>query len=301
MKKLFIDELISNTKFGPEVRAELQQSRIFLLQNILPTISADVDPKQFPKLAPPYESCWFEWTTPLKKRDDAPPPDEFKDIFDERMLNILLNSEGEMRMGVNLTSWHGTDKTGWMLFLRSFMRMGNNSIVMLPYRYLIQIDADGLLPDGELNVQLNLREQPDEMTKVMIENDSGIQMGFVQPVLHSLALLNCKNIVAVERGGPPSSSTKRNRHHTWLHRHYVLQVRPMKEITKIEHDPQNDTASPELSYHFCRGHFKQYTTEKPLFGKYTGDFWWQSHARGSIKVGIVTKDYNVNPLENIET
>ena len=125
-------------------------------------------------------------------------------------------------------------------------------------------------------------------------------MGFVQPVLHGLALLNCKNVVVVERGGPPSSSIKRNRHHTWLHRHFVLQVRPMKETTKIERDSQSDAANQELSYHFCRGHFKRYTTEKPLFGKYTGDFWWQQHARGSIKAGIVTKDYNVNQPENNE-
>jgi len=294
MKKLFIDELISDIRLQADVRTELQQSRVFLIQNILPAIPEKIDPAQLPQLAPPYDNCWFEWTTKVTKRDDAPAPDDFSQILDERMLDIMFNLEGDMRLGVNLTSWHEKD-SGWFLFLRPFMRIGGNRPLVIPYRYFIQLNADGYLLNGELNVNLNFREKPDAITNEMIQNDEAIQEGFVNPVLYGLALLNCKNVVTVERGKPPEGG-KRNRHSAWKHRHYVLQIRPMREITKIEHD--GEPITQEISYHFCRGHFKTYTAEKPLLGKYVGTFRWNAHARGSIKKGIVTKDYNVNPPEN---
>jgi len=45
--------------------------------------------------------------------------------------------------------------------------------------------------------------------------------------------------------------------------------------------------------HLCRGHFKEYTKEKPLFGKYTGTYWWQPTMRGNKKKGVIHKDYEV--------
>ena len=48
---------------------------------------------------------------------------------------------------------------------------------------------------------------------------------------------------------------------------------------------------PLLSYH-CRGHFKRYTEDKPLFGRYTGLYWWQPHIRGADRSGAVIKDYD---------
>jgi len=44
--------------------------------------------------------------------------------------------------------------------------------------------------------------------------------------------------------------------------------------------------------HMCRGHFKEYTEDHRLFGKYTGLYWWQPYVRGQ-KEGIVIKDYEV--------
>jgi len=45
--------------------------------------------------------------------------------------------------------------------------------------------------------------------------------------------------------------------------------------------------------HLCRGHFKEYTPERPLFGKHTGRYWWQPIARGDKRAGVVMKNYNV--------
>jgi hypothetical protein len=45
--------------------------------------------------------------------------------------------------------------------------------------------------------------------------------------------------------------------------------------------------------HLCHGHFKNYTEGNPLFGKYTGRYWWQPFVRGNKKKGVVMKDYLV--------
>lgn len=53
--------------------------------------------------------------------------------------------------------------------------------------------------------------------------------------------------------------------------------------------------------HLCRGHFKTYTKENPLFGSITGRFWWQPSVRGQSKNGVVMKDYRVECAQNALT
>lgn len=45
--------------------------------------------------------------------------------------------------------------------------------------------------------------------------------------------------------------------------------------------------------HLCRGHFKEYTKDRPLFGKYSGRYWWQPIARGDKAAGVIGKSYKI--------
>ena len=44
--------------------------------------------------------------------------------------------------------------------------------------------------------------------------------------------------------------------------------------------------------HLCRGHFKEYTDKRPLFGKYVGRYWWQPIVRGKGD-GMIAKEYQI--------
>lgn len=299
MKSFFVDELISSPKINggnEETRNSLKECRVFLLQNILPTIPDQVDYSQLPRLAPPYENCWFEWTKSIKKRDDV--PDDFSGEFDDRMLDIMMNMEGDARIGIKLSSNHKDDE-GWNLYFQFFLRMGNNPPLMFPLAYVAKLDTDGFFVNIRKYMEDGIHPVFSALTNEVLQDD--MLQKPVDTVLYALGLLNCKNIVAMERGGQPAGA-KRSRNRKWVHRHYILQIRPMREVTKIEYQDKKtedeESEKQDLSFHFCRGHFKIYTAEKPLFGKYVGTFWWDAHARGSIKKGIVTKDYNVNPPEN---
>ncbi len=58
-------------------------------------------------------------------------------------------------------------------------------------------------------------------------------------------------------------------------------------------EPNGTKGGITRALHLCRGHFRTYTAEKPLFGKHTGLFWTPMHTRGDKSSGEVKKKYVV--------
>lgn len=108
-------------------------------------------------------------------------------------------------------------------------------------------------------------------------------------VATTLSLLNCRNVSVVVHD--PPGKLQRHRRRAGLHpgyRFHTLQVRPRGG----HRDAGGGSERPEpLSLHWVRGHFKEFTAEKPLFGHHTGLYWWGPHLAGSKAAGIVVKDY----------
>jgi len=103
--------------------------------------------------------------------------------------------------------------------------------------------------------------------------------------------LSCKNIVASKKLPPERLNKKRTKSGKEpLYTYHTLKVLlPSRRTIGTKADPTGRT----VRLHLCRGHFKEYTTNRPLFGKYTGRYWWQPIARGDKKAGVVMKDYHV--------
>lgn len=104
-------------------------------------------------------------------------------------------------------------------------------------------------------------------------------------------LANCKNVKSEAKEIPPKVAAKRiKRGQIAIYKYYVLAIDPMqKEIAKSS----DGKLSYERAWHICRGHFKEFTKERPLFGRVTGRFWWPMHTRGSVERGKVEKDYEL--------
>jgi len=115
------------------------------------------------------------------------------------------------------------------------------------------------------------------------------RMGFIHAVL---VVLNCKNISLQPIDPPERLNKKRLKNGKLpLYRYHVLTIDVSKARKLAGKAPiQNVGIMP---VHLCRGHFKEYTAEKPLFGHITGRFWWQPFARGKTKNGIIAKDYEI--------
>lgn len=107
----------------------------------------------------------------------------------------------------------------------------------------------------------------------------------------ALLLLNCKNVVTEKISAPTALNKKRMRSNKQpLLDYHILKI-------AIPASRKSNHGASEALYHnrvhLCRGHFKEYTQDNPLFGKFTGLYWWQPHVRGQNKDGIVIKDYEI--------
>jgi len=112
------------------------------------------------------------------------------------------------------------------------------------------------------------------------------------PALFALSLMHCRNVTA-EPVDPPAALSRKYRRRTGrpLTRYHVLNIEPMSRVL----DAQGEAGTKGLGHalNICRGHFKRYTDDAPLFGRYTGHWWWAAHERGRAEHGVVVKDYRL--------
>ena len=146
--------------------------------------------------------------------------------------------------------------------------------------------------NGRLCFAWDLTVPASEKSALRGEYHTDVAMNFTDDVHILPALLSCKNITALPVDPPEKLNKKRIKNgKTPLYRYHVLTVDVNKGRKLADKSPiQNVGIMP---VHLCRGHFKEYSEEKPLFGKITGRFWWQPFARGNVKKGIVDKDYSI--------
>ena len=108
-------------------------------------------------------------------------------------------------------------------------------------------------------------------------------------------ILNCQNVVTKDVIPPEKLNKKRLKHkQTPLYSYKILEVVKGKPKSKNAGAVPWDYKSPATTrFHLCRGHFKTFTEDKPLFGKYAGTFWWNPQSRGNKDVGAVEKEYSI--------
>jgi len=111
----------------------------------------------------------------------------------------------------------------------------------------------------------------------------------------ALTFCHCKNVSTREVAPPQKRAEKYERQHgVRLHPHHVIVIDPM--VSRIRTDAKDQgrkRTSMDRALHICRGHFADYTAERPLFGKLTGRFWINAHTRGTLKAGRSTHEYTV--------
>lgn len=132
-----------------------------------------------------------------------------------------------------------------------------------------------------------------------VVDDVDIPDSIMMVFLLATMLANCKNVAQKAENVPVKilkAREKRNR--VPVDRWYTLAIEPMqKKIAAGLGDDgallRVDRPTYEKAFHICRGHFKEFTAAKPLFGRISGRFWWPMHTRGNRQLGSVTKDYAI--------
>lgn len=120
-------------------------------------------------------------------------------------------------------------------------------------------------------------------------------------VMYAISLMNCKNVEIVDGG-----STTDGMSHKQIRgggrfsvKYKVLKVTVGKNRQYVL-GKVNSGEHLDLPLHLVRGHFAEYTPERPLFGRngQHGRFWIPAHARGAIENGEVVKDYEIKGNAN---
>lgn len=107
-----------------------------------------------------------------------------------------------------------------------------------------------------------------------------------------ILLLNCKNIrTEIHKPSEALNKSRRKKGKQELFSYKTLKL--LLPGNKEKHLLADEPTGEHNRIHFCRGHFKEYTADAPLFGRITGLWWWQPHVRGQNKDGIVMKDYEI--------
>lgn len=118
-------------------------------------------------------------------------------------------------------------------------------------------------------------------------------MSLAMPLALTFSFMNCKNVVVQDNQPRPLSQREiKAKQRPWV-TYKTLDINPMRRVLRTE--GASEETGLKRAMHICRGHFANYSEEKPLFGRLAGRFWIPSHIRGSIENGTVLKDYRVNP------
>ena len=123
-------------------------------------------------------------------------------------------------------------------------------------------------------------------------------LGFIS--FYAFNLLACKNVqerlVPVSRG-LQKARIRRNKPPMTEYR--VLEIKtPIKQCVVTEQELKDAARERvETRFHAVRGHFANYSEDKPLFGKLSGRFWVPAHVRGSKDAGEIKKDYRITTPE----
>jgi len=123
---------------------------------------------------------------------------------------------------------------------------------------------------------------------------------FKENATHTMALfclhrlLRCKNIKPVDVLPPAKVNKKRKKKRKSPMLSYKVLMVDSVGSSRVKYGLGLSDGLMALS--MTMGHFKNYTKEKPLFGKYHGEFWWQPTIKGNAKNGVIKKRYNVTKL-----
>lgn len=246
--------------------------------------------------APPFQHMWFEYDAHAKY-DEARPAvgnavDECTYGVDAMVLDIARGGNDECvanralaeRLNVQMD-----DASKWLIWMHDFAQYkhASKSVIAGPLFSMLYV----VQGDGEVYWHLMYDTQKKGNPQAT-EEQYGTQRGLLLPVFFALTFMNCRNVVREERKQPRAESRKHQRTHgVPLSTYQVCRLQVDQPVVVRDTDGVGESKSTPL--HICRGHFRHYTKERPLFGHYVGPVWVPMHTRGNAANGVRVRDFEV--------
>jgi hypothetical protein len=236
------------------------------------------------------ENGWFDDRAHTQNAIIAPPMDNFLIQFE-----ILKNAPSPVGLHFSSTVLEeGEDERGarWVYDLDIWIGVG-------AYRRAVGLGALGepiehmklwVNPDGTIN---RVRAGDETVWQKNVgEDEINSFRKMVIVGAFTLNLLHCKNVHLIEADPSKRERRKAAKKNRPMERYHVLRVGSVGRG-----GTDRFSSGIRMSEHIVHGHFREYSEEAPLFGKYAGRFWVPAHVRGDRKVGSVKKDYEVEATQ----
>lgn len=258
----------------------------------------------FPNILPAFDVMWCEFRSPMNSKFWGKRPRKATGIIVETkkvadFASMVRAMCGQCDKEAIERNWDMIDKmqraladvmqevncdNGFVSRYTAFIHLNDGNIVYVGDAYFACSPAGRYLTHMEYPVPVAHSEE--------LENSRKILTSCLQVPLLTHSFMHCKN-VKVKSNDPPQALSKafQRRHGRPLVRYHTLEIQPMKKVLETEGEIGHNGLKKAL--HICRGHFANYSEERPLFGKVTGRFWIPAHTRGSLSEGAVVKDYKV--------
>jgi hypothetical protein len=233
-------------------------------------VNGQLEWSDYPNLKPPFDNYLVEWLTVTP---DMKKGSKWHGVHITKAEDGTSESCGNVRLRCEL-------------FITDAER--NDSIVVGPaIAYEIQVAKDGTFVDARIAEQFFFGADDAETEDIQLA-----YLTMMQPAFLATSFMHCRNII-VNEVAPPRKLAKasRKRHGVPLVSYRTINIEPMRKLLRSE-GRSNETGIKH-ALHICRGHFRTYTPDKPLFGKVTGTVFVPMHARGSAQEGIVVQNYTV--------
>jgi len=235
-----------------------------------PSFQTGLEWADFPNLMPPFHNYFVEW---LAQTDDLRKVSKWNGVH-----IVRVNGETSLAPGNVVLRCE--------LFITSTDQ--HDSFVFGPaITYEIDVAEDGTCRGARI-AETFLEGEGDLQTAAF----QRLYVCMMQPAFLTTSFMHCRN-VCVSEVMPPFKLAKAScrRHGVPLVRFRTINIEPMRKVPRSKGHAHENRIKKAL--HICRGHFKTYTADKPLFGRVTGTIFVPMHARGSSREGIVIQNYKV--------
>lgn len=218
----------------------------------------------------PFRSTWMKW----------------KGVVDGITLELgalVEESAGEIGLSIFVRNLQGIVALPFCLFeMRDFDPLHREVEDQVPMKY----DTEIFHPVCDLRKGAIIKLAPKYQDVIF----GAYKNELIMVVLFAIKLYNCRNVdVSIVQEYDDKLVKKRAKiGRPYVKRIYSLQIGPIS----IGNRHLGGTSGSK-SFHVCRGHFKTFTDDKPLFGRVVGTFWWPAQVRGSKRLGEVEKEYKL--------
>lgn len=301
---MFIDRLVSYLEQNMDVNSTklvniLMSCEVFNVDNISEYYWQNTRNdwhiiNDFPNVAPVFPQMFLEWKIPQKVCVNGETRiSSFSPIcgylIDSQIMNSKIKQECEHIYQINIP-----DNVKWLCAGTEYIESPNGPVPIITNLWWVKFNGECWLPPYLNHNDMFLypiisanKAITESINKGTMDHGEALNIPFF-----TLCFLHCKNVSIRTIGYPESLNTrriKRGRHP--LLTYHILDIEPMKKT--LSSVGSSKEKGIQHAMHICRGHFKDFSKGKGLFGKHKDIYWWESYVRGNIKNGISLKDYNV--------